>query len=293
MKRLMIFTLLAIFAVLSCTAQQQEQREKPRPGHVLAYGPVHVMRWEQVTITTVNGELVEGPRIPLLSITYSEDGTEQEHIFYAPDGSIKYKKTFLYDQKGKTLEATRFNGKGEKQLRVVYIYDNRGRLIEETHYRPDDSVFIRRTYDYPAKGVRESTVYDQNGAIISKNTTKDSFSKGTAEIRQTVVSEINLLDSGKTVKNEQAITHLPNGVLVYEWRQGDRLPERTEHFRIGENVDETLIYNPDGTIKSKERYARELDSHHNVIKTVSSVAEGDSMDFKPVEMTYRTIEYYE
>lgn len=283
MKRLTLFVLLAISSILPCVAQQEKTREKRRPGPFLIWGPVHVIRDERAAITNVNGESAEGGRTPVLTVVYNEDGTRQEQTFYLPDGSNR-RKNFLYDQDGKVLETTDFNAKGDVQFKQVNKYDGR-RLVEQVMLKADGSVFRRHTLVYQVNPpVTESIVYDQNGAVISKSTTTRSGEKSE--------SESYMFSPNRTVRSESRYAPMPGGGYLYERRVDGNVLNREEFTPGAKDGGERIIYNTDGTIKSKERYSREFDTHGNLIKTVRSVAEGDSQDFKPTDVTYRIIEYY-
>lgn len=61
---------------------------------------------------------------------------------------------------------------------------------------------------------------------------------------------------------------------------------------VGKSSDERIVYNKDGTIKSKDRNLREFDSYRNLTKTTHLTAKGGAQDFELADVTYRTITYY-
>jgi antitoxin component YwqK of YwqJK toxin-antitoxin module len=281
MKRITALALLLICALTPCAAQQKEKR---LPGPFLIRGPVHVIRDERATITNIDGKLVEGARLPVLTITFSEDGMRQEQTFYLPDG-IGHKRGLLYNQDGRILETTEFNAKGDVQLRSVNKYDDQKRLVESVMLKSDGSIFRKNTYVYQVNSpVTEIIVYDQNGTVVSRST----MTKGV----QKMESESYLFGRDRTIKSESLSTPGPGGGRLYERRVDGNVLSREEFLSGEKDGPQRIIYNADGTIKSKERYEREFDAHGNIIKMVRLVAEGDSADFKPVDVTYRTIEYY-
>src|SRR5437764_8478850 len=121
MKRIAALTLLVISTFLLCTAQQKEKR---LPGLLLIYGPVHAIRDERVTVTMKNGEMVEGKRTIVQTVTFSEDGTKQERTLYIPDASHPRKIVDIYNADGKIIETTRFNPNGTVQTKEVSNYDD-------------------------------------------------------------------------------------------------------------------------------------------------------------------------
>ena len=99
-------------------------------------------------------------------------------------------------------------------------------------------------------------------------------------------------DATRVTREDVATTNTGDGRLTE--RQIDGGPPQREMIRdIPKNNSEVVRYNPDGSVKSRERSTREFDAHGNMIKTVSSVAIGDSENFQPTFVTYRTIEYFE
>lgn len=52
------------------------------------------------------------------------------------------------------------------------------------------------------------------------------------------------------------------------------------------------VYNPDGTIKERVRRVGEFDSYQNLIKSTLLTATGDSFEYRPTTITYRSITYY-
>ncbi|MDT5123768.1 MAG: hypothetical protein QOC96_3250 [Acidobacteriota bacterium] len=283
MKRLAAFAFLLISVALPCSAQQKEKR---RPGILALWGPVHTIRLERATFVMENGEPVESERVLVEIITYSEDGTKLEQVRYRPDGSVMLTATELYDLDGRVLESTHFNSQGDVVYKIVSNYDSQKKLIGEIFYDPDGSIRRRRTIVRRGNPqVFESTVYDQDGAVISKSRANWSA--------PTVTFESFFFNAGQAIKQETVNIPTPNGGQIRETRTEGKPPEREESIRITKDVSERIQYNPDGTIRSRDRFTFEFDSHNNLIKRIWSVAVGDSTDFVPVEVMYWTIEYYQ
>lgn len=284
MKRIAALALLVISSFLPCTAQQQEKR---RPGIFDFRGPVRSISEERVTVTEVNGEAVEGARIPVQTINYNEDGTKQELIIYQPDGTIRAKRTFLYDQDGRLLEVTEFTGiNHDLPIRTVYQFDREKNVTEMTVYKPDGSVLNRRTIVRQQNPqATESTVYDENGTVVSRGTMSNS--------PQGRRFETNSYGANGGVQSKTETISTTNGTRTYERRVSGNPLYREEVIPGEKGSGMRIVYNEDGSVQRRERYTTEFDSHGNSIKATRSVAEGDSKDFKLVEVTYRTIEYYQ
>jgi len=282
MKRITMFALFVILAILPCTAQQAAQpHEKRRPGPFGLLGPVRSVRDERVAVTNVNGELVEGARVLAMTISYSEDGTQQELTFYAPDGSIRSKRASLYNEDGRLLEDTSSTG-----MKTVYHFDNQKKIYEIIVYKPDGSVLRHSTVvRQGTPRLSETTVYDQDGRVVTKGTINSS--------PQSTSLESYMFTNDRVIKTESVTTQTPNGGQVTERRENGNMLFKQETIPGEKGRMERIIYNADGTILRREQYATEFDSHGNPIKISRSVAEGDSTDFKLAEVTYRTIEYYQ
>lgn len=287
MKTIATLALILISAVLPCVAQQAApQQEKRRPGFLGLRGPVRSVREEQVGVTNENGEFIEGRRVLVITITYNEDGTKQEQTFYAPGGAIRNKMTRLYDLDGRPLEETNFTGRNhDLPFKTVYHLDSQKKVSEMIVYKPDGTILRQETIVRCENAqTTETMVYDQNGAVVSTNTAKNT--------PQSTTSEGYLFSSNGVIKEETSVTRTPKGGQVFERRENGNILYRQEVIP-GEKGSVRTIFNTDGTIRRRERYTTEFDSHGNPIKMIKSVAEGDSTDFKLVEVTYRTIEYYE
>ncbi len=229
--------------------------------------------------------MIEGPRTLVQTITYSEDGTKQERNLYLPGDSHPRKIVDLYDADGKILETTRFNSNGTVQTREVCNYDEQKRLIERISYWPDGAVSGRQTYVYNGnKRISQSISYKRDGTIWTTSTATTDVPTNRTEILSYNADRVN--------RSDVSVTHTPDGGNLFEKQTNGNFEGREKITPYGKDGTERIQYNSDGTIRSKERFTREFDSHGNMIKTTRSVATGDSENFEPADITYRTIEYY-
>ncbi len=279
--RIECIALVVIVAALVCPAQQ---REKRRFGAPTFWGPVRSVRVERAEITNQNGKLIEGPRTLLQTITYSEDGTRRELTVYRPDGAISGKSIDTYEPDGRILETKSFRDNGDPANRMVSSYDDNKRLIERIIYRPDGSVSGRITFAYQDnKRIHRSVSYDQNGVIVSEvNGTLDLKTHRTQTISQ---------NPSQVVQRETVFTDSPGG-QVYEEQVNGSPALRTLSHPIGNGSSEFIEYSPDGAVQIRQREKSELDSHGNSVKDIRLIAKGDSGDFQPVDVIFRSIEYY-
>lgn len=271
---------LAVVVSLTCTAQQ---REKRRFGPPTVWGPVRTLLVEQAQIIDPNGELSEGPRILLQTIEYNEDGTRKEVNWYAPEGTISRKTIEIYDPDGRLLEARHFSGDGTSQGRMVSLYDSSKRLTEQTIYRSNGSIANKITFAYQNnQRIHESVSYDQNGAVLGRVT-------GTLDLKTHVMEAVRQTPN-QIEKRQSSFTDIPEG-QVFQEKVNDNLTQRSLSRPLGPGRVEWIEYNPDGTVKSQQRFESQLDSHGNLVKRVRFIKD-KSGDFHPVEVLYWTIEYY-
>lgn len=264
---------------------QAQQALKRRPGSFLIYGPVHTIRDERVTYTRENGNLVEGPRVLLQTINYNEDGTKQERTSYNPDGVAIYRTVDTFDPGGRILETNTFSRGDVLNTRVVSNYNDQKQLIERVTYRRDGSVLGRTVFRRQGNQIEsESWMYDANGGVVSQSkTTNDLPAK-----RADTIS----INPESVVQTQSTTTVGPNGSREFTTEESNGGFRREAIVPVGKGNDDRIIYNKDGTIKSKERSIREFDSYHNMIKTTHLTATGDSTDFQTIDVTYRTITYF-
>jgi antitoxin component YwqK of YwqJK toxin-antitoxin module len=283
MRRTSLFILvLAVTATLAPLRAQQEL--KRRPGNFLIYGPVHTIRDERVTFTRENGVPVEGPKVLVLTITYSEDGTKQERTFYGPPGVV-IRAVDIFDPDGRILETSNFSRSDVLNNRVVSNYNDQKELIERITYRRDGSVSNRTVFrSHGNQRESESWLYDFNGGIISQSKTTNDVPAKRADSTS--------IDARGLVQTQSTITDNTDGSREFKTESSNGDYKREVIAPGGKGSEDRTTYNKDGTIKSKERYIREFDSYRNLIKTTHLTANGDSQDFEPADVTYRTITYY-
>jgi hypothetical protein len=92
-------------------------------------------------------------------------------------------------------------------------------------------------------------------------------------------------------QTESSVIENPDGSWVRTEQSNGSLKRQV--IADGQGSEDWILYNKDGTIKSKERILREFDSHQNMIKETRLNANGDSADFTPSSVAYRMITYFE
>jgi len=219
---------------------------------------------------------------------YSKDGTKQELTSYRPEGGIIDRRVDTYYPDGRILETRRFNADSVLIARAVSNYDDRKLLIERVTYRPDDSISIRTVYRLDGKQLQIETVnYDAHGGITSQSkTTKSSQGK------RADYDLLSVKSDGTATHADYSIATNPDGGHDFQYEESNG-NFRREATTLGEKgTFERVMYNRDGTIFRRDRFVQEFDSYRNMIKSTNSSAKGDSQDFEPAGVTYRTINYY-
>ena len=283
MRRPSVLLFFGLIIITSASAGAQQ--ETRRPGFFVVYGPAHTIRDERVALQNENGTLTEGPRVLLMTLTFNEDGTRQESTVYQPTGEINHRRIDLYEPDGRITETSVFGANDTLQGRSVTLYDDQKQRSEIVMYRADGSIVHRTTFHRTGNNMESETVgYDAKGLIIDQT-------KGTLDLR-TRQSQVISVNAGGTIQTQQGITDNPDGSQEFRADRSNGEFQREVSGPARNGTSDRVIYNRDGTVRSTERLISEFDSHRNLIKTTHLTARGDSTEFEPVDITYRTITYY-
>jgi len=262
------------------------QTEKRRPGTTGAVGAVKTMRVENATFTKQGGTAVEGPRVLLTTITFNEDGTEQERFIYAPTGQVIQRVVEDYEPDGRITQTKFFRPNGEMARCSVTLYDDQKRRTEIVIYDPHGAVMGRTTFRQTDNKLQtESVTYDARGSIINQSISSTDLK--THQIESTLIRPTEI------IQTQSSFTDKPDGSQEFRQERSNGEFARSMTKLEGPGVLNGVIYKRDGTIRSRERYLHEYDAHHNLIKSLHLSAQGDSGEFEPVEVTYRTFTYHE
>ncbi len=273
--------LLSLVVTATLAPLSAQQTPKQRPGPFLIFGPVHTIRDERATFKNEHGAFVEEPRTLIQTLEYNEDGTRQDRTSYA-EGNHVYRTLDTYDPDGRILETKTFRG-GALESRVVSNYDDHKQLIEQLTYRPDGSIQDRLVFRRQGNQREvESWAYDIHGNVVSQTKTVNDLP---ARRSQSIS-----ISPGGVSQTESSVIDNPDGSWVRTEQSNGRVKRQVSADVQGS--EDWVLYNKDGTIKSKQRVMREFDSYHNMTKTTQLTAMGDSSDFKLSDVTYRTITYY-
>jgi hypothetical protein len=195
-------------------------------------------------------------------VLFNEEGNTIEHNIYGLDGSLDWKYTYKYDDKGNKIEENRHypDGPGGK---TTYKYDYKGNMIEENEYTASEKWWSKNTYKYDNEGnIIESGSYYKSDSILYQITIYQYDNEG------------NLIE-----ENEYDST----GTYVYPYRQ------KTYKYDDAGNVIEKRYYGFDNNLQPDwivAKYAYEFDEKNNWIRKTEFVNE------IPKYIIEREIEYY-
>ena len=283
-------SLLFFATVVSlCVSLRAQQPPKRLPGPVRLYGPIESIREEQSTFTQRNGTFVEGPRVLQTIWRFSEDGTKQDITYYLPDGRVRERTVYVYHPEGRLLEASHFSADNALVTREVYSYDEHKLLTGSITYRGDGSIARRTKTAYGPDRTQmqiETVEYDAYGVVI-----KQTQTTRTSQQRRMDSDSISVESNGSATRSTTSEAFKPEG-HDFQYQASNGQFNRQE-VKLGEKgTFERLFYNRDGTILRRDHFAQEFDSYGNMIKSTNSSAHGDSQNYRPTTIGYRTIAYY-
>jgi hypothetical protein len=280
MKKLLSALLLSFS--LSILASGQERSVEFRQGDALR-GPVKVARVERATFSRVDGRLVEGPRSLVVVSTYTPDGKRKEYEGYAPDGTLRQRYVYVYDDAGKQVEMSSFGGGGKLLMRKV----SDPPLGEELTYDGEGKLRERRVVIKRADGtLAEIQIYDGGGALVERSVnerdSKTSVWSTYGADGKLKKRDVHALNYGGPHRTESK-TYAPDGSVV--GRRVSDVDAAVSDLRATEERG-------GGGAPRKTRETREYDSHRNPTKLTSFSWNAETGEYEPASVSYYTVEYY-
>lgn len=199
-------------------------------------------------------------------------------------------------------------GKQEEKKRVMTLemqYDIKGELLEKRVRTQSDGRIIRAVYSYARNGDRIQTwhlpnigpnppfIITKSGQVLDTGGKMRDVCKFIYDAQGNRIEEITETMDGDLFRS--VYKHDASGNITEKLRyQEKRLLYRTVFTRDASgNVTEEINYNPGGSISSKKFYSYEFDKAGNWIKRIASKQGKKAGQLQPIEVTYRTITYYE
>ncbi len=262
----LVFTQLApLSATMAKPEKLQEQLVGPVKTVLIAFAKLH----------PIDGKWVpESPRIPWLETIYAKNGYRIEEEQFYTEKTLDFKSAFHYDGEGNLSGGVEYDYQGTVAFKWTYSHHPEEKRIEKRQVFSDGALFSITNY-----------IYDDLGNLVEEirflQQTKNSF-------------RWTFLYDSKGRKIEEA---------YYLSRPGNA-PEKMQsllNFRAfftydkaGNLIEETQ-YDASGKIGSKRRFQYKYDPAGNWITQTALEGAGATSpsEFKPDEITYRTITYYQ
>jgi len=272
---------------------------------------------EVAEFTTNDGKSVEGPRVPLHTVTYDARGNRVKRIDFNHDGSVVQTIVYNYDTEGRTIGYEDYVAGLSTPRKHIYTLDQNGNRveyrIEQPTGKPGDEKYVYK-YDDKGKLVAEELYYKTT--LISRN-------ENTYDQQGRLISQISY-NPDSTVSMRIRVSFTPDGKPIERIRHdGDLLTYRVRYtydnkrrlvqvettgsyvesdstseghitgrvvyvYKGKDQPKEMLIYNQDGSLR--ERVLIDYDSRGNWTKRTHRVQASVGKEVTR-QIVYRTITY--
>ena len=314
MKR--ILTIVVACALWTTAgAQTKSARERDR-----LFGPVQTVSTDVSEFITKDGKDVEGPRVPLHTVTYDARGNKVRRLDFNRDRSIAQTIVYYYDAEGRNTGYEDYTAGLSTPRKHIYTLDRKGNRVEYRMVQPTgkdaDEKYL---YKYDEKGNLVADELYHKTTLVSRN--ENSYDQ-----QGRLISQISY-NPDSTVSSRITVSFAPDGKLAERTRhEGDLLTYRvrytydnkrrpaavettgsfietdsdSENYITGKVVyvykgknqpKEMLIYNPDGSLR--ERVVIDYDSRGNWTKRTHRVKAAAAEKEATRQIDYRTIRYHQ
>jgi hypothetical protein len=314
MKTAVSLLLMAGALWFAPNGQVKSDREKDR-----LVGPVQTVTTEVAEFSSKDGKDVEGPRMPVQTVTYDARGNRLKRVDFNRDGSVAQTIVYTYDSEGRSTGYEDYTPGLNTPRKHVYVLNQNGCRAEYKMIQPTGSAADEKyLYKYDSKGnkigeelyhkttlvSRNENAYNEQGRLISQ-TMYNPDGSVSARIANTFTADGK---PGERIRHD-------GDLLTYRVRYAyDDKGRLTELETVGSYVEmdssadgyvtgkvryvykgkdrlkETLTYNPDGSLR--ERHVFEYDSVGNWTKRTRRVPGAASKKEAPAQIEYRTITYH-
>ena len=310
-----VSVILAV-VVLCVAANAQTKTDATRAGLL---GWVQTVATEVAEFALKDGKNVEGPRMPVQTVSYDARGNRVKRVDYNRDGSVAETIVYTYDAAGRNTGYEDYTPGLNTPRKHIYVLDANGNRTEYKMIQPTGSAADEKyLYKYDSKGnkvgeelyhktnlvSRNENVYDEPGRLISQTIYNPDGSVA-AKISHTFASD------GKPSERTRHDGDLLTYRVRYKYDDKGRLVEletagsyvemdsSAEGYVTGkvvyvykgkDRLKETLTYNPDGSLR--ERVVFDYDSQGNWTKRTRRVPGTDKKKEVPAQIEYRTITYH-
>jgi hypothetical protein len=280
-KRLLLASLL--LAALSASASARQKAVEHRQGDAFS-GPVREARIEHATFGKVDGVLVEGPRRLSSVSSYTPDGKRKEQESYAPGGALRSRDVRVYDDSGREVEVSIFDGAGNLQMRVAYRRDAGERLI----YKGDGSLRERWvSLPHPDGTPAETRIYEGDGALRERTVIER---EGGVTVQRTYGADGVLKKSAEDGLGEGGVRRRVDRTYAAD---GSVYGRRVADVSAARGTLEIDVVNDrfhPGAHRTRE--TREYDPRRNLSRLTTYVLNEATGEYEPSDVSYYTLTYY-
>ena len=306
--------LLLVFTLWSITSgQTRSDREQDR-----LLGAIQIVQTEVAEFAIKDGKSVEGPRMPVQTVTYDARGNRVKRVDFNRDGSVAQTLLYTYDEEGRRIGYEDSTPGLSASRKHVYLLDAKGNRVEYKIIQPSGSAADEKyLYKYDANGNKIAEELYHKTSLISRN--ENAYDTQGRLISQTIYNPDGSVSSriknaigadGKPMERTRYDGDLLTYKVRYTYDKKGKLVELettgsyvdgdagTEEYVTGKVVyvykgkdqpKETLVFNPDGSLR--ERVVVEYDSHGNWTRKTHRVHSPQTGKELPQQIEYRTITY--
>ena len=302
--------LIVVVAVMLCGSVSAQDR---------LFGSVESVKTEVAEFTIRDGKNVEGPRIPVQTVTYDARGNRLKCVDFNRDGSMAQTLVYTYDAEGRRIGYEDYTPGLSAARKHLYVLDAKGNRVEYKIIQPTGAAADEKyLYKYDANGNRIAEELYHKTSLISRN--ENAYDTQGRLISQTIYNPDGSVSS--RIRNALAAdgksterTRYDGDLLTYKVRYTyDKKGKLAELETTGSYVEmdadadgyvtgkmvyvykgkdqpkETLVFNPDGSLR--EKIVVEYDSHGNWTKRTHRVRSAQTGKEVPLQIEYRTITYH-
>ncbi len=206
-------------------------------------------------------------------------------------GEPSLRKVIKFNSRGQKIEAVGYRDDGVALPKSTYSYDSMGRISKAHHYNVYGSIYLENTYTYRLDGSLKDDVQRnlEDNNILSRTVYSFDQKSGLTE-----VSHFDWNDKLRSrigfVRDGQCRVTEAHGYIAYSSLKGKVIL----FFDGNGNVNGSVAYSSDGSIKERMKADYEFDDRGNWFKQVRSiwVVEGGKGSFEPDHATYRKFTYH-
>lgn len=199
--------------------------------------------------------------------TYKYDDKENltETIVYGPDGNLYERWTFKHDD-NENITETMWYGQDGKYQKWICKYDNKGNKIEKIGYLGGELVDIKWEYYYTFNG--KGNKIEETGYVIFSYSEallvyKKNYDENGNKIEENHFKPDGGLFSKQSVKYDNKSNPVEINIYYSDDLEGTGIT--INKYDDKNNLIESREFNADGSLKKKETFRYDTDSHGNWI----------------------------